>query len=785
MKIKKLEIEGFGKFKDFEMEFKEKMNLIYGPNNAGKTTLANFIRYLLSDAKVEELERYRPWYHDVFEGKLFVETDKGEKVITLGSSKSFHLIDRDLFDISSFLPESYDEKMEKPADRKTILLFKEKYANVELVKKLEKVLERGSSVFVDQKKKVLEEIEEIEKRLEMWRKEREKVLVLRKERIRFEKRLNNLLKEYENIKEKFEEEKEKKIKDIKDKLESLEEEMKNMEEEKKKRSHLIKLKVDSLKEALILDEKISELTRELDELIKRKENLIAEIKELKMFHENFLRRVGDKSISEIELRLRNARLLLDMKKREKKISVDQTLSKVEEVLSEISEELEKERYKLESLERDLRSIKKKARKNLIKSLLLLIGAGIFLFIGVMFSKYFHIGSFVMAFLSVIYILATRFDRMKVESIEEEIIESNVTIRNLERRRKEVFKELKGIEGIMGFESVSELREKLEKMLISSPRLKNIDKEILSILKDLGYEEAEDVENMLSKAEKDLERVKDNIMKLKDAEMKLENLINREKSLKAHLEEFIKRKDKILRENECENIDDVKRILKELEDLNRIEESITQKKKDIEKYEAKLRELEAMDKNEEIVKLERLIEKEKEKLENVKIPNIESPETLFVNLEEKKKKLSRLEAKISSYPHVESFLKSVKEEIVSAYRNDLSESILKNFIRFSSDIDNFIIEDDLSLRIFMSNKTFRPSEILGGASLNILSLIYKVSIHDLLGLNLPLILDNPFANLDDRMIEIMIEFLKEVSKSRQVIFLTSDTRVIRNESYLEL
>jgi len=47
--------------------------------------------------------------------------------------------------------------------------------------------------------------------------------------------------------------------------------------------------------------------------------------------------------------LKNARLLLDMKKREKSISIDQTLSKVESVLSEISEELEKERYRLESV----------------------------------------------------------------------------------------------------------------------------------------------------------------------------------------------------------------------------------------------------------------------------------------------------------------------------------------------------------------------------------------------------------------------------------------------------
>jgi len=785
LRIEKVEIEGFGKFKDFEIEFGKKLNLIYGPNNAGKTTLANFIRYILSGARVEEMERYRPWYHNVFRGRLFVETEEGKEVINLDLSKRSYLIERDLFDLSSFLPETYDGKMEKSADRRIILLLREKYAGGELVKDVEKALKRGSDVFVVRKKRVIEEIDEIEKELKMWREKKREVLALRKERILQEKRLNNLLEEYENMKKKFEEEQERKVREIRDKLKELREKVNYLEEEKSKKSYLMKLNVENLKEALVLDERISELNEELNKLMERKKDLIAEIKELRMFHEDFLRKAGDRSIAEVELRLRNARLLLDMKKRERRISIDQTLSKVEDVLSEISEELEKERYRLESLEKDFRDIRKKAKKDLIKSLLFLAGAGIFLILGMMLSKYFHIGSVALAFLSVVYIFATRLNRMKADSVEEEIIESNIAIRNLERRRKDVFKELKGIEGITGFESINELREKLEKMIISSPKLERIDKEILSILKDLGYEESEDVESVLAKAEEDLNKVKGSIMKLKDAEMKLENLTNRERSLRTHLEEFVKQRDKILEDNGCKGIDDVKRILKELEDLNRIEESIARKRKDVEKYEMMLKELETRGKSEEIVKLEKIIEREREKLESLKVPNLETPEDLFLKLEEKRKELSRLEARISAYPYVESFLKSIREEIISAYKDDLAGSILRNSSRFSSDIDNFIVESDLSLRVFISNRVFRPSEILGGAFLNILSLLYKISIHDLLELDLPLILDNPFVNLDDRMIGIMMDFLKEISERRQVIFLTSDTRVIQNETYFEL
>ena len=43
MKIKKLKINGFGKLKDKDIELKEGINIIYGKNEAGKSTLLKFI----------------------------------------------------------------------------------------------------------------------------------------------------------------------------------------------------------------------------------------------------------------------------------------------------------------------------------------------------------------------------------------------------------------------------------------------------------------------------------------------------------------------------------------------------------------------------------------------------------------------------------------------------------------------------------------------------------------------------------------------------------------------
>ena len=43
MKIKHLRINGFGKLKEKDMDFKEGINVIYGENEAGKSTLLKFI----------------------------------------------------------------------------------------------------------------------------------------------------------------------------------------------------------------------------------------------------------------------------------------------------------------------------------------------------------------------------------------------------------------------------------------------------------------------------------------------------------------------------------------------------------------------------------------------------------------------------------------------------------------------------------------------------------------------------------------------------------------------
>ncbi len=85
MIIKKIEIEGFGKFTNATFEFDKGLNLIYGNNEDGKTTLMSFVKMMLysSSAKTEKSadlfkalrKKYRPWNGSSMSGAMEFESD--------------------------------------------------------------------------------------------------------------------------------------------------------------------------------------------------------------------------------------------------------------------------------------------------------------------------------------------------------------------------------------------------------------------------------------------------------------------------------------------------------------------------------------------------------------------------------------------------------------------------------------------------------------------------------------------------------------------------------------
>ncbi|MEG1923736.1 MAG: AAA family ATPase [Clostridia bacterium] len=84
MKIDKIDIVGFGKLRDYKMQFNDGFNTIMQPNGYGKTTIAAFITAMFygmpvsrkSDLEENPRKKYEPWSKCNYGGSLVFEKDE-------------------------------------------------------------------------------------------------------------------------------------------------------------------------------------------------------------------------------------------------------------------------------------------------------------------------------------------------------------------------------------------------------------------------------------------------------------------------------------------------------------------------------------------------------------------------------------------------------------------------------------------------------------------------------------------------------------------------------------
>lgn len=85
MKINNVQINGFGNIKEKNLNFENGINLIYGENETGKSTLANFLKAIFYGVNrnkngnaFSEYERFKPWGESEFSGKIEYEVEGKE-----------------------------------------------------------------------------------------------------------------------------------------------------------------------------------------------------------------------------------------------------------------------------------------------------------------------------------------------------------------------------------------------------------------------------------------------------------------------------------------------------------------------------------------------------------------------------------------------------------------------------------------------------------------------------------------------------------------------------------
>ena len=96
MRIDKVEIDGFGKLNNVSYTFSDGVNLIYGENESGKSTLCEFILSAFyglpnESKKVSEditpRKKYRPWNTESFGGRVYFTDNDGRELVIERSFK--------------------------------------------------------------------------------------------------------------------------------------------------------------------------------------------------------------------------------------------------------------------------------------------------------------------------------------------------------------------------------------------------------------------------------------------------------------------------------------------------------------------------------------------------------------------------------------------------------------------------------------------------------------------------------------------------------------------------
>lgn len=161
MIIKKLRINGYGKFTNKEINIKTGLNVVFGKNEAGKSTLQSFINAMLFDfprknmdkeGRLPEQKKYKPWNSNVFGGIMEIQTDNKRilKIERDFTHKNASVFDSSLRDVTSEFP--YSKKDGLSIGETLLNMDRECFENTSFIK------QGGSVVLQDDRKNLFEKL---------------------------------------------------------------------------------------------------------------------------------------------------------------------------------------------------------------------------------------------------------------------------------------------------------------------------------------------------------------------------------------------------------------------------------------------------------------------------------------------------------------------------------------------------------------------------------------------------------------------------------------------------
>ena len=230
MKINKIKINSYGKLKNKEINLENNLNIIYGKNESGKSTLLKFILNIFYGASrnkkgrdISDFERYKPWDSEEYSGKLTYELDNGNnyEIYREFNRKNPKIFNENGEDISKEF--NIDKNKGSEFFFEQTQISEEMFLATSIAMQQEVKIEKGSQNILIQKisnlvdtgednisyKKAVEKINKIQLDKVGTGRSREKPINIIEKNIEKNQQKINELKKYENIEYEIEEEKNK------------------------------------------------------------------------------------------------------------------------------------------------------------------------------------------------------------------------------------------------------------------------------------------------------------------------------------------------------------------------------------------------------------------------------------------------------------------------------------------------------------------------------------------------------------------------------------------------
>ncbi len=285
----------------------------------------------------------------------------------------------------------------------------------------------------------------------------------------------------------------------------------------------------------------------------------------------------------------------------------------------------------------------------------------------------------------------------------------------------------------------------------------------------------------------IQRLKEDLLTWKawkNDEKKMQEFRNDEIELRSEIEEFLSRyyraEGKELKEklaNVRKRADSLRmtreQILKLKEELNEREAvGLTDGEVlSVEKLQEGQRQTDAV-----ITELLNQIVKDKEHLSDL-TDDFEKQEEKSEALPELREREEGYRRKVDTYEKTIQYLKLAREKFLAAYMGPLRNALRKYLGKVTKDGANLKAEDftlDMDLKVALRyNGGTREREYLSAGYRDLTAVCSRLALMDVLYREEmpPLILDDPFANLDDRKAVEALRMITEISLERQVIYFT--------------